>query len=238
MASLYKQTVNGHDYYYIREMARVNGKPKAVNTFYLGSVANIMQMAASSKQNGLVKVKSDSFGALWLANQIEEEFGMAELVDGIIQDKKEDAPSVGEYFLYAVLNRMIDAVSKDSLPDWYAKTAVQVIRPVKLNLLDSRNFWRAWEKVDEKKLRTIAEAFFDKVGRFLRSGSECVLFDTTNFYTFMDSATESELARRGKNKQGRDWLRQIGLALLVDRGSRLPLYYGDHLLLNILATSS
>ena len=33
------------------------------------------------------------------------------------------------------------------------------------------------------------------------------------------------MARRGKNKHGRDNLRQIGLGLLVARDSRLPLYY-------------
>ena len=41
----------------------------------------------------------------------------------------------------------------------------------------------------------------------------------------MASHTESELARRGKNKASRHHLRQIGLGLLVARDSRLPLYY-------------
>jgi transposase len=51
------------------------------------------------------------------------------------------------------------------------------------------------------------------------------LFDTTNYYTYMASHTESDLAMRGKNKAGRHHLRQIGLGLLVARDSRLPLYY-------------
>ncbi|GAB6161331.1 hypothetical protein JCM12298_04900 [Desulfothermus naphthae] len=41
----------------------------------------------------------------------------------------------------------------------------------------------------------------------------------------MDSKTPSELAVRGKNKEGKDWLRQIGLALLVSRGSEIPFFY-------------
>jgi hypothetical protein len=32
--------------------------------------------------------------------------------------------------------------------------------------------------------------------------SDCLLFDTTNYYTFMSSHTDSELSRRGKNKAG------------------------------------
>jgi len=47
----------------------------------------------------------------------------------------------------------------------------------------------------------------------------------TNYYTYMASQTESELAQRGKNKAGKHHLRQVGLGLLVARDSRLPLYY-------------
>jgi len=41
----------------------------------------------------------------------------------------------------------------------------------------------------------------------------------------MSSNTHSALARRGKSKEGRYSLRQVGLGLLIARGSRLPLYY-------------
>ena len=44
----------------------------------------------------------------------------------------------------------------------------------------------------------------------------------------MDSKTSSELAVRGKNKEGKDWLRQIGLALLVSRDSGLPFFYREY----------
>jgi transposase len=228
MASLYKQKVGGRDYWYIREMARVNGKPTAINTIYLGTVNNIIRMATCGNAE-ISKIQSSSFGALWLAEQIEKSFNLVDSIDAFFKHDKKNGPTVGEYFLYAVLNRMVDAVSKEALPEWYANTAIQFIRPFRdLKLLDSRNFWRAWEKVDEETLRNIAATFFSKVGAFLKSTADCMLFDTTNFYTFMDSKTDSELAKRGKNKQGRDWLRQIGLALLVDRGTKLPLYYKEY----------
>jgi len=228
MASLYKQTNRGREYWYIREMARVNGKPKAVNTIYLGSVANIAQMA-TERNTQVSKIQSDSFGSLWLADQIEKSFGLVGIVDSCVNADFSGKPSVGEYFLYAVLNRMVDAVSKEALPGWFADTAIQFIRPVAdIKALDSRHFWRAWEKVDEETVRMIARAFFKKVGEFLPSATDCVLFDTTNFYTFFDSKTDSALAKRGKNKQGRNWLRQIGLALLVDRGTKLPLLYQEY----------
>ena len=41
MASVYPKEINGKTYYYLREMARVDGKPKMVSERYLGSAADI-----------------------------------------------------------------------------------------------------------------------------------------------------------------------------------------------------
>ncbi|MDR1489183.1 MAG: hypothetical protein LBS65_01665 [Desulfovibrio sp.] len=123
MASLNKQIIGGHEYWYIRETARVNGKPKTVNSVYLGSVANIMRMATSGN-SPITKIQSKSFGSLWVADQIEKSFGLAAIVDSFFKIDSNDGPSIGEYFLYAVLNRMVDAVSKESLPEWFAGTVV------------------------------------------------------------------------------------------------------------------
>src|SRR5665647_2672814 len=41
MASLYKKVVSGRPYWYLRQMARVDGKPKMVSERYLGSATDI-----------------------------------------------------------------------------------------------------------------------------------------------------------------------------------------------------
>ena len=41
MSSLYKKIINGKPYFYLREMARVDGKPKMVSERYLGSAADL-----------------------------------------------------------------------------------------------------------------------------------------------------------------------------------------------------
>ncbi len=74
-------------------------------------------------------------------------------------------------------------------------------------------------------LRKITRSFFERLWQLETPSADCMLFDTTNYYTYMASHTESELAQRGKNKAGKHYLRQIGLGLLVARDSRLPLYY-------------
>jgi transposase len=218
----------GRPYYYIREMARVNGKPKVVNQVYLGSVERILGMAAKEK-GGLSKIQVQEFGALWLANMIEREVGLVEIIDSLIPEgDKEVGPSVGEYFLYAAFNHMIDACSKRAMPEWYEATAIQHIRPVDVDALDSDRFWKKWNRVDEETIRLIAQRLLNRISELETSSSDCFLFDTTNYYTYMASDTDSELAMRGKNKEGRDWLRQIGLALLVTRDTRLPVFYREY----------
>lgn len=49
MAHIHKKMKNGRPYFYIRETARVNGKPKVVNQVYLGTVEKILSMATGQE---------------------------------------------------------------------------------------------------------------------------------------------------------------------------------------------
>ena len=228
MAHLHKKMKKGRPYYYVRESARVNGKPKIVNQVYLGSPERILKMAT---EPGTVcsKIQVQEFGALWLGNLIEREVGFSSLVNTIIpKGVRETGPSVGEYFLYAILNRMVDTCSKRALVEWYKLTAIQQIRPTDIDALTSQRFWKKWDRVDGKQIEEIATRFFRILAELEPLSSDCFMFDTTNYYTFMASESESDLAKRGKNKAGRNWLRQVGVALLVSRDNRIPLFYREY----------
>ena len=55
---------------------------------------------------------------------------------------------------------------------------------------------------------------------------ETLLFDTTNFFTFIATTNERcTIAQRGRNKQKRNDLRQVGLALAVTRKDGIPLFH-------------
>ncbi len=49
MASLYPKKISGKTYWYLREMARVDGKPKMVSERYLGTAAGIAAAMESSQ---------------------------------------------------------------------------------------------------------------------------------------------------------------------------------------------
>ena len=230
MAHLHKKMKKGRPYYYIREIARVDGKPKVVNQIYLGSVERLLELSKGAGGEVCLKISVQEFGALWLANLIEQKVGVVSIVDSVVPKTgdQEKGPSVGEYFLYAAWNRMIDACSKRALPEWFRSTAIQFIRPVDVDALDSRRYWEKWDRVTEEHIKTIAAKLFERVAQIEKSNSDCFLFDTTNYYTYMASGTDSKLARRGKNKDGKDWLRQVGVALLVNRESKLPFFYREY----------
>jgi len=225
MAHFHVKTKKGRPYLYVREIARVDGKPKVVSQVYIGSPERVAELAKSSVDT-TVKLKVEEFGTLWLADQIDRDINLARIVDEVVPPAtRETGPSVGEYFLYGVWNRMCDSTSKNKLALWYERTAVQQIRPVDVRELTCQRYWDKWDRVSEEDIRKIARRFFERVWERESPEADCLLFDTTNYYTFMASNTDSELARRGKNKEGRHNLRQIGLGLLVSRGKRLPVYY-------------
>jgi transposase len=183
----------------------------------------------SGKEADVISLKVEEFGSLWLAHQVGRDIDLCGIVDsGVPRAERETGPSVGDYFLYCVLNRMVQAVSKDKLADWFKKTAIQQIRPIELDELTSKRYWEKWDRVSETDLHTIARRFFERIWQVEAPSADCLLFDTTNYYTCMASQTESELALWGKNKAGKHHLRQVGLGLLVARDSRLPLYYSAY----------
>ena len=225
MAHFHVKKKKGRPYLYVREIARVDGKPKVVSQIYIGSPERVAGLA-SGTEKGPVKIKVEEFGALWLAQQMDQDIELAAIIDNIVpRAARETGPTIGEYFLYCIWNRMVEAVSKNRLSRWYGRTAVQQIRPVDIGKLTSKRYWEKWDRVSEKALQTIAQTFFKRIWQLESPNADCLLFDTTNYYTFLASDTQSDLARRGKSKDGRHHLRQIGLGLLVARDSRLPLYY-------------
>jgi transposase len=194
---------------------------------YLGTPDAIKErLDAASTENEPVRLITESYGAVFIANVLEDRLGTIGIIDGIVRrHKKEVGPTVGEYFLYAWANRLVAPKSKRALEDWYRKTAIQMLRPIDLAQLMSQRYWEKWDRVSVEAVEKIGEAFLKKVWAEQHVPPECVLFDTTNYFTYMASHTESELAQRGHNKAGKHQLRQIGVGLLVDRNTQLPLYY-------------
>ncbi len=82
MAHIHKKMKKGRPYYYIREIKRVDGKPKVVSQLYLGSPENIAaKFRGASQAAAPVKLRVEEFGALFMALEMERQLDTIGLID-------------------------------------------------------------------------------------------------------------------------------------------------------------
>ncbi len=79
MAHFHVKKKKGRPYLYVREIARVDGKPKVVSQIYIGSPERVAGLA-SGTEKGPVKIKVEEFGALWLAQQMDQDIELAAII--------------------------------------------------------------------------------------------------------------------------------------------------------------
>jgi hypothetical protein len=106
---MYKKTFKGRTYWYLREVHRVGGKVQLKWQKYLGSAETILaKLQEAERVQKPAKLKTESFGALFIAHLLEQQLGVIKIIDSIVpRVRKETGPTVGEYFFYAWANRMI-----------------------------------------------------------------------------------------------------------------------------------
>jgi transposase len=90
--------------------------------------------------------------------------------------------------------------------------------------LTSQHFWDQMNAVAVDKLADLEQELVREVVRIEQLQLQALAYDTTNFFTHIASTNlRPKLPQRGHNKQGRHDLRQMGLALVVDQQTQLPL---------------
>lgn len=227
MASLVKKVIKGKPYYYLVESRRVDGKPRIVRQKYLGSansIAKKLQAAEEAVEPDAIEVFE--FGPVALFFSLAKDLGLLELFNQHLP-KRNQGLSVGHYLLIAAINRAVCPRSKRALSDWFKTTSLGRLMPeVELSHLSSQCFWDHMDAVSDEAIEAIELELSQKLIRKFNLDLRCLIYDATNFFTFIDTFNAaSELAQRGRNKQRRNDLRQVNLALLVTQGFHLPLFH-------------
>ncbi len=129
------------------------------------------------------------------------------------------------------------------LPIWLARTALPDHFNLPRSLLDAQNFWDAFDKIlpeapyrrrrgkdpeavmDDEVVLKIEEQIWRRVREHYQVGLDTILYDTTNFFTYIAKEDPAELPRNGPNKAGRHERRQVSLALAITRRCHLPLFH-------------
>ena len=223
--SLTKKKIKGHLYYYARECQRVDGRPKIVWQKYLGKSEDIVK---AMEHGGGPPAYAEIFehglsAALWKECVVAEIVGQ---VDAVCPKRKQGL-SVGVYVAVAGINRAMKAVSKKSMWEWFTGTSLLRHLPgASADALSSQRFWDHMDKISSEKAQRIWKGIIKGVLEREQIDLSSVSYDGTNFYTFIDTFNmKCTVAKRGKNKQGRSSLRQVGYALFCTADGHIPLMY-------------
>lgn len=224
-----------------------SGKSKVKShDVYLGTAEQVMAKIQNGQRPSEVAKKE--FGLVCAALNVAEEIGVVDVIDRCVP-KRRQGLTVGQYLLIGALNKIASPTSRNGIRDWINKTVLPERLGVDPDLLTSQNFWDHFDmilcekelkenkeklqrgEIDESELFNdeviyrIEEGIWERVLDRYHVQLESVIYDSTNFYSFISPTTDSFLARTGHNKHGRHNLRQVGLAMAVTKAPCLPLMH-------------
>jgi transposase len=225
MERLEAKRLKGHTYYYYSHWARVDNRCRRVWQKYLGKLEDIV---AACQGTGPAPLCAEVFQ--WgLSQALWQEATRAGLVGHVDRHcpKRRQGLTTGQYLAIAAINRAISPRSKRSMWDWFSQTVLRRHLPsASQSSLNSQRFWDHMDTVKPEAATAIWKDLVKDVVDRERIDLSSICYDGTNFYTFIDTFnTRCSLAARGKNKQGRDNLRQVSYALFCAADGQLPLFY-------------
>jgi transposase len=115
------------------------------------------------------------------------------------------------------------------LATWYETTDIQRIRPLRLESLNSQNFWNHWDRISDSDLDKIKTAFFKRVYSLLPPQEHRLIIEATNIspapkptaFPAMPQADQEFLAEHFPEQQ-------LGLALITEGNTGVPLFYQSY----------
>ena len=238
MASLQARRVRGQTYWYIVESRRVNGKPRPIPLAYLGKADTLFARLQATDALRLHSAAHGAVAALWAAAQTLDIAGVIDRQlrasgrrrTGAARTRTKptahDGLTVGQTLTLISIGRACHATSKRGMADWARTTTLGALAGTDVDRLTSQHCWDQMDQVPVDGLAGLEREIVSRVLARLALPVDTLLFDATNFFTFIASTnTRPTLPARGHNKQKRDDLRQVGVALLCSRHGDLPLWH-------------
>ena len=229
MATITKRTNKSGTYYYLVESARINGKPRLVTQKYLGSAESIANAVACMSSGAPIPEPEFStvfhFGAVTALYNIAHRLGVCDIIDQYAC-KREQGLAVSSSILLAAINRAIDPTSKNSFYEWFDKTVLFHTFPnANEKNLSSQGFWNNMNVLNEQKIHNIEDNIVKIIVEKYDIKTNFLLFDNTNFFTYLDTANPANLAQRGHSKEKRSDLKIVGLSMMVSADHNIPLFH-------------
>lgn len=232
MATIQAKISRGNKYWYIVESRRVNGKPRPVVLEYLGKAGDLLKRLRGL-QDGY-KIKSFAHGAVSAMLNISHNLEIPSIINKHVKSSRSyqaqkpirNNITVGMTFLLGAVGRVCKPTSKDGWYKWAKTTSLEYLLRSNFSKIDSQHFWDMMDCLPTDSIEKIEYELLQKVSEIYGMETDTLLFDTTNFHTFIATTNKKNtIAQRGKNKQKRNDLRQVGLAMAVTRRDFIPLFH-------------
>lgn len=226
MGSIIKKKVKGKTYFYYVESKRVNGKPKLVNQKYLGSAEKLLEkvyIAETPLQEQVLYSNACEFGAVSLLYDLANRLDITGMIDTLIPKRKQGV-TVGTYILTAAINRAVAPTSKSLLQEWYSTTNLPLMTGIKPSVFTPQNFWNN-TGISETDIESIENAILSRILQTYDIDTTHLIYDATNFFTYIDTMQNCELAQRAHSKEKRNDLRVVGMSLMVTPDFSIPLLH-------------
>jgi transposase len=242
MASIQRVRVRGYSYWRIVESRRVNGKPRIFVIAHLGKADDLLARLQSMEH---LRLQSRSHGATTAVYALARQLDVAGTIDRHLaaagrRDRLQpthvadprrtpqphDGLSVGRSLELVSVGRTCHATSKQGFAEWARTTTLGDVAGVDLDRLSSQHFWDQMDQMPVELLTAIEREIVARAIEQFSLPLDTILYDATNFFTFIASTNaRCQLAARGRNKQKRHDLRQLGVALLCTRRDGIPLMH-------------
>ncbi|MDR0622129.1 MAG: IS1634 family transposase [Deltaproteobacteria bacterium] len=227
MGSIKGKKINSNTYYYYVESKRINGKSKTVNQQYLGTAEKLLERARDTEkplqERALYSVEYD-YGMVTLLYDLAVRLDLVGIIDSFVPKRRQGA-SVGMYILIEAINRVVAPSSTTELQEWYKKTYLPCMTNLSASAFSAQNFWNNASKISEEALERIEDEILSKMLEVYNIDVTNLIYDATNFFTYIDTKQESQLAKRGHCKSKQNDLRVVGLSLMVSPDFSIPLIH-------------
>jgi transposase len=226
MPSLTPKIIDGKTYYYARYCQRINGKPKIVRQVYLGKVDDLVAAAAQAHRPPQpLETEVAAFGDVAALFDIARQLDLVPLLDAHLPAKRHQGLSPGQYLLLAAINRAVAPTSKLQMAPWYQQTILTRLLPADPAWLSSQSFWNHMDPIREAHIQEFEKQLTQRLHQRFQLDLRALIYDGTNFFSYLNTRNPAQLPQRGHNKQKRGDLRQISLGLLVSADFHIPLFH-------------
>ena len=234
MATIQNKKSRGYKYWYIVESRRVNGKPRPVVLAYLGKADDLLKRLQGLYE---LKLKSYSHGAVCALIDVAAKLDIVNILNKYVKSSRHyvaEKPvrnnlTTGITFLLGSIGRVCMPTSKMGWWNWAKTTSAEYLLRCSLSKVDSQHFWDLMDSFPEKAIASAEQEILTRLLDVYKIQSDTLFYDTTNFFTYIDTTnTHCDIAQRGKNKQKRNDLRQVGLAMVVSKEDYIPLFHHSY----------